>query len=165
LGHLACDRPEENARRRASEANAYARLWLVLSIRLMRHAKEEIVDAKEKSPKAAGPIVDTAVLLAHNRDFFVDTRVPMQHAEDASVHTPNAVPYAAVVRVHNEGAVLHAQDLVVHAKERFVHAGKRVHHAKGPGVHNEDLRMDKKICVHDNDVFVQDDPAASMRRR
>jgi len=44
----------------------------------MRFGFDVIVDAKEKSPQAAGPIADTAFLLAHARTFFMDTRVPVQ---------------------------------------------------------------------------------------
>ena len=130
----------------------------------MRYGREKIVDANEKSPKAAGPVMDTEVLLAHSRIFFVDTRVRVQHTKvagvhngSADVHTRNPVLHTAVAGVHNEGAAQHAQDLVVDTDERVLHA-------KHPRVQNEDLRVDKQACVQDNDVLVQDDQAAPELR-
>jgi hypothetical protein len=91
---LACDSPEENARRRASDATAYARPWSLLTTREIRYAEAKSVDAKEKSPLSALPIVNAGVFFADAKDFFVMEKSFVHHASNVRVDAAN--------RMHHE---------------------------------------------------------------
>ena len=69
LGHLARGIPEENARRRASDAIVYARPGLVPTTREMRYGFEAIDITKEKSEFMAGRIVVTTSFFDIGKKF------------------------------------------------------------------------------------------------
>jgi hypothetical protein len=173
---LACERPEENARRLTSDAIVHARLWFVLPTREGRYAEEKSRDAKEKSPLAAVPHMDTAVFPMHAgvffmdaKEFCMDTKSSQQHASNVCMDTANGMQHGKNVRMDTKESCMDTKDGRMDTKDcrmdtkEFSVLQKKLHiPAKSPGTPTDFLRMEGKFLTQDAGVFPQEDSAAPM---